>query len=113
MNLHGVQLSTLLLIESDREVVQFSVDLVFFFFFSSRRRHTRLVSDWSSDVCSSDLSECRALRIVVDAKPDILNHNLETIERLYRLARPGGRYPRALELLRRVKYLDPDRKSVV
>ena len=28
----------------------------FFFFFSSRRRHTRLVSDWSSDVCSSDLS---------------------------------------------------------
>src|SRR5438046_10163225 len=29
---------------------------MFFFFFSSRRRHTRLVSDWSSDVCSSDLS---------------------------------------------------------
>src|SRR5438046_9793931 len=29
--------------------------LVYFFFFSSRRRHTRLVSDWSSDVCSSDL----------------------------------------------------------
>src|SRR5438046_4285719 len=29
--------------------------LLFFFFFSSRRRHTRLVSDWSSDVCSSDL----------------------------------------------------------
>src|ERR1019366_1767767 len=30
--------------------------LFFFFFFSSRRRHTRLVSDWSSDVCSSDLT---------------------------------------------------------
>src|SRR5438093_4583216 len=30
-------------------------DMFFFFFFSSRRRHTRLVSDWSSDVCSSDL----------------------------------------------------------
>src|SRR5437016_10808764 len=30
--------------------------IVVFFFFSSRRRHTRLVSDWSSDVCSSDLS---------------------------------------------------------
>src|SRR5438046_3277553 len=29
--------------------------VIFFFFFSSRRRHTRLVSDWSSDVCSSDL----------------------------------------------------------
>src|SRR5437016_13258815 len=32
----------------------------FFFFFSSRRRHTRLVSDWSSDVCSSDLIRVRA-----------------------------------------------------
>src|SRR5438093_5617163 len=31
--------------------------LSFFFFFSSRRRHTRLVSDWSSDVCSSDLAD--------------------------------------------------------
>src|SRR5438093_4226257 len=31
------------------------VDILLFFFFSSRRRHTRLVSDWSSDVCSSDL----------------------------------------------------------
>src|SRR5258706_10158783 len=34
---------------------------LFFFFFSSRRRHTRLVSDWSSDVCSSDLVRLRAL----------------------------------------------------
>src|SRR5258706_10746992 len=33
------------------------VGAAFFFFFSSRRRHTRLVSDWSSDVCSSDLIE--------------------------------------------------------
>jgi lipoyl synthase len=48
-----------------------------------------------------------ALRIVVDAGPDILNHNVETIERLYRLARPGGRYTRALELLRRAKQLAP------
>ncbi len=49
----------------------------------------------------------RALRIVVEAKPDIVNHNLETIERLYRLARPGGRYARALEQLRRAKEMDP------
>ncbi|MEO8227860.1 MAG: lipoyl synthase [Gemmatimonadota bacterium] len=41
----------------------------------------------------------RALQIVMDARPDILNHNLETAERLYRLARPGGRYDRALQLL--------------
>jgi lipoyl synthase len=48
-----------------------------------------------------------ALRIVVEARPDILNHNLETIERLYRIARPGGRYPRALELLKRAKEIAP------
>src|SRR5947199_7371609 len=33
--------------------------LLLFFFFSSRRRHTRCLSDWSSDVCSSDLSDAR------------------------------------------------------
>jgi len=49
-----------------------------------------------------------ALRIVVEAAPDILNHNLETIDRLYRLARPGGRYARALELLRRAKEMNAE-----
>lgn len=49
----------------------------------------------------------RALRIVMDARPDVLNHNLETVRRLYRLARPGGRYGRALELLARAKEIDP------
>jgi lipoyl synthase len=49
----------------------------------------------------------RALRIVVQSRPDILNHNLETVPRLYRLARPGGRYDRALELLARAKGMDP------
>src|SRR5262249_56320928 len=39
------------------------------FFFSSRRRHTRLVSDWSSDVCSSDLLD--AQRAVPAAQPGI------------------------------------------
>ena len=48
-----------------------------------------------------------ALRLVVEARPDILNHNLETVPRLYRVARPGGRYERALELLRRAKAMDP------
>ncbi len=48
-----------------------------------------------------------ALRRIVDARPDILNHNLETIARLYRIARPGGRYARALELLDRAKDMNP------
>src|SRR5438093_8251288 len=44
-----------------------------FFFFSSRRRHTRLVSDWSSDVCSSDLFEWRfGLAAVVATAHDVV-----------------------------------------
>ncbi|HKP49625.1 MAG TPA: lipoyl synthase [Gemmatimonadales bacterium] len=50
----------------------------------------------------------RALAMVMEARPDILNHNLETAERLYRLARPGGRYARALELLARARQMRPD-----
>ena len=49
----------------------------------------------------------RALRIVLDAQPEILNHNTETVPRLYREVRPQGDYPRSLELLRRAKELDP------
>lgn len=48
-----------------------------------------------------------ALRAVLDAGPDILNHNTETVPRLYRTARPGGRYPRTLELLDRARKLAP------
>ena len=49
----------------------------------------------------------QALRIVLEARPAILNHNLETCERLYRLARPGGRYDRALALLAAARRLAP------
>ena len=49
-----------------------------------------------------------ALAIVVEARPDILNHNLETVARLYRIARPGGKYDRALRLLRVAKTMDPN-----
>jgi lipoyl synthase len=48
-----------------------------------------------------------SLRTVLDAGPDVLNHNTETVERLYRLARPGGRYPRTLELLDRARTIAP------
>ena len=50
----------------------------------------------------------QALRIVMDARPDILNHNLETAERLYRMARPGGRYDRALRLLANARRMVPE-----
>src|SRR5437764_7718268 len=39
--------------------------VLLFFFFSSRRRHTRYIGDWSSDVCSSDLSVCSACEGVI------------------------------------------------
>jgi lipoic acid synthetase len=48
-----------------------------------------------------------ALRMVVDARPDILNHNLETVERLYPWARPGGRYWRSISYLGAAKRMDP------
>ena len=44
-----------------------------------------------------------ALGIVLEARPEILNHNVETVPRLYRRARPGASFPRSLELLRRSK----------
>jgi lipoic acid synthetase len=49
-----------------------------------------------------------ALRTVLDARPDILNHNTETVPRLYRMARSGGRYARTLELLERSRRYTPD-----
>ena len=45
--------------------------------------------------------DAQALCTVLDAKPDVLNHNTETVPRLYRMARSGGRYARTLELLDR------------
>jgi lipoic acid synthetase len=48
-----------------------------------------------------------ALRLVVEARPDILNHNLETVERMHPWARPGGRYWRSISLLGAAKRMDP------
>ncbi len=52
-----------------------------------------------------------ALRLVVDAAPEILNHNIETVPRLYRVAKSGGRYPRSLQFLARIKELNPQQVS--
>jgi lipoyl synthase len=49
----------------------------------------------------------RSLQTVLDAGPDVLNHNIETVPRLYRMARSGGRYPRSLELLGRAREYKP------
>ena len=48
------------------------------------------------------------LRIVLEAKPNVLNHNTESVPRLYRVVRSGARYQRTLDLLANAKKWDPD-----
>jgi lipoic acid synthetase len=49
-----------------------------------------------------------SIRAVLEARPDIYNHNTETVPRLYKKARPGGRYERLLEIFRIAKRIAPD-----
>jgi lipoic acid synthetase len=51
--------------------------------------------------------EDESLRLVVEARPEILNHNIETVPRLYRVAKSGGKYSRSLRFLERAKELNP------
>src|SRR5258708_19345560 len=68
----------------------------------------RRLPDTSVEVLIPDFKgNPEALKIVVHARPDILNHNLETIHRLYRIPPPGARYPRALEPLPPPHHPDP------
>ena len=53
------------------------------------------------------LRKPQALAAIVAARPDVYNHNLETVPRLYRTVRPGARYFHSLRLLQQVKELDP------
>ena len=55
--------------------------------------------------------DCAALDTVLSARPDVLNHNMETVARLYRRVRKGAVYERSLELLRRVRERAPETPS--
>ncbi|ATG47004.1 lipoyl synthase [Celeribacter ethanolicus] len=61
------------------------------------------------EILTPDFLKCdpSALETVVAAKPDVFNHNLETVPGLYHEVRPGARYFHSLRLLQRVKELDP------
>lgn len=61
------------------------------------------------EVLTPDFLHCGpdALEVVVEARPDVFNHNLETVPGLYPTVRPGARYFHSLRLLQRVKELDP------
>jgi lipoic acid synthetase len=72
------------------------------------RRTRALVPACRIEVLIPDFQgKAEPLYAVLDAAPDVLNHNTETVPRLYRLARSGGRYPRTLELLRRAHAYAP------
>ncbi len=67
------------------------------------------VADCRIEVLIPDFQGKEApLHAVLDAGPDVLNHNIETVPRLYRMARSGGKYPRSLELLDRSRTYRPD-----
>jgi lipoyl synthase len=61
------------------------------------------------EILTPDFLRCHpsALELLVAAKPDVFNHNLETVPSLYTEVRPGARYFHSLRLLQRVKELDP------
>ncbi len=64
------------------------------------RRIRERVPDCSIEVLTPDFKgDLGAVETVMDARPEIFSHNLETVPRLYRFVRPGGRYDRALEVL--------------
>ena len=68
----------------------------------------RAAPDTTVEVLTPDfLRKPGAMEIVVDARPDVFNHNLETVPRLYPTIRPGARYFQSLRLLDEVKRADP------
>jgi lipoyl synthase len=69
----------------------------------------RLNSQCGIEVLTSDFKGSReALQIVMDARPTVFSHNVETVPRLYRQVRPQAIYPRSLDILRGAKELHPD-----
>ena len=77
--------------------------------FAETIRETRRRSaDCRIEVLIPDFrGDAGALHTVLDAGPDVLNHNVETVPRLYRMARSGGRYDRTLQLLARARDYAP------
>jgi lipoic acid synthetase len=69
----------------------------------------KFAPDTTVEILTPDfLKKDGALEIVVQAKPDVYNHNVETVPSLYKSIRPGARYYHSINLLHRVKQLDPE-----
>lgn len=78
------------------------------FFAATIRAIRESIPDALVEVLIPDfLGDKEALRIVIEARPDVLNHNIETVPRLYPTVRPEAVYERSIELLKRGKAYDP------
>lgn len=76
------------------------------------RRVHEAVSGCSVEVLIPDLQgDEAALRVILDAAPEILNHNVETVERCYAAVRPQAVYSRSMEMLRRAKGIRPNTRT--
>jgi lipoic acid synthetase len=68
----------------------------------------KALPDAAVEVLTSDFrGNAESVRIVVDARPDYFNHNVETVPRLYDFVRPGSRFERSVGVLRQAKAFDP------
>jgi lipoic acid synthetase len=77
-------------------------------FAATIRAIRRRLPDCKVEVLVPDFrGDTQALRTVVEAAPEVFNHNTETVPRLYRRVRMGAVYERSLELLRRAKEINP------
>ncbi|HEV8190821.1 MAG TPA: lipoyl synthase [Ktedonobacterales bacterium] len=72
----------------------------------------RLNPDCAVEVLTPDFKGSReALKVVVDARPDVFNHNVETVPRLYKRVRPQAVYQRSLDVLAWAKQMRPDKPT--
>lgn len=77
--------------------------------FAKTIREIKKIPDITVEVLIPDFKGSeKSVKTVVDAKPEVINHNLETVPRLYEQVRPIARYDRSLRVLEMVKELDPN-----
>ncbi len=81
-------------------------------FASTIRWIRRLNPDCTVEVLTPDFKgSMDALKVVMDAQPDVFNHNVETVSRLYRRVRPQAIYPRSLQVLKAAKQMNPGKPT--
>jgi lipoyl synthase len=102
----GMQLRHAVITSVDRDDLP---DFGAFIFAETIRQIKSRLPECSVEVLVPDFQgNVGSIETVLEAGPDIYNHNTETVPRLYKRARPGGRYPRVLQIFRDAKRLAPE-----